>query len=117
MSSLPHAGSVTSAAVTAVQPDPGSASFAAGVATIGPFDPQAGKEIWVALSGTWAGTVQLMRSTDGGFTKLPLTVAGTPWGIFYANANEQVVSPSDTQGSYYLVAAITSGTLAYRMAQ
>jgi len=109
-----QAGTVTSSGVTPIE---GLAAFAAGTATIGPLSPIAGKEIWVTLSGTWIGSAQLVRSTDGGTTKLPLTVGGSGWGSFTTNANEQVAYPSDASGTYYLVATVTSGTLTYRVAQ
>jgi hypothetical protein len=114
MSQYPQTGTVTSSAVT---PTGGSATFNAGVATIGPLNPLAGKEIWVTLSGTWTGTAQVMRSTDNGTTLLPLTVGGSAWGLYTTNANEQTAYPSDTAGAYFLVATITSGTLIYRVAQ
>lgn len=114
MAQFPLTGTATSSAVTPVT---GDASFSAGTATIGPLIPLAGKEIWVTLSGTWVGTAQVLRSTDGGTTKLPLTVAGTAYGTFTGNANEQVAYPSDTAGIYYLTATLSSGTLTYRVSQ
>ena len=33
---------------------------------VGPFAPQLGRPVWLTLSGTWAGTVQVLRSIDGG---------------------------------------------------
>jgi hypothetical protein len=114
MAQFPLTGTATSSAVT---PTSGDAVFSAGTATIGPLTPIMGKEIWVTLSGTWAGSVQLLRSTDAGMTKLPLTVAGATYGAFTGNANEQVAFPSDTAGIYYLTATLSSGTLTYRVAQ
>lgn len=41
--------------------------------TAGPFAPNLGRAIWLSLAGNWTGAVQLLRSMDGGATKLPLT--------------------------------------------
>lgn len=77
----------------------------AGTATasgqFGPFVPEAGRTIWVTLSGTWTGTVRLLRSTDGGATRLPLTVAGEPWGVFTAPANEPVTEDATAAAAPY----------------
>lgn len=43
---------------------------------IGPFAPEPGRPIWVTLAGSWSGTVTVQRSTDGGATRRPLTLAG-----------------------------------------
>jgi hypothetical protein len=86
---------------------------------IGPFTPQLGREIWVTLSGAGSsGTAQLLRSTDGGATKLGLTVAGQPWGSFpFAGitdlapaANEIVTAETDASATYYLALTVTQGT-------
>jgi hypothetical protein len=69
------------------------------------------------LSGTWTGTVKLLRSSDGGTTKLPLTLAGAAWGQFTANCCEPVWEESETAATLWLDVALTSGTLAYRLAQ
>ena len=53
---------------------------AATSAQVGPFQPVAGRPVMLALSGSWSGTVKVLRSTDGGATKLPLTIAGASWG-------------------------------------
>lgn len=93
---------------------------------IGPFTPQLGREIWVTLSGAGSsGTAQLLRSTDGGATKLGLTVAGQPWGSFpFAGitdlapaANEIVTAETDASATYYLALTVTQGTVNYRVAQ
>lgn len=84
---------------------------------VGPFVPQLARAIWLTLSGTWAGTAQLLRSTDGGATKLPLTIAGASWGSFTANGNEPVAEESDAAATYYLSITLTSGSVTYRVAQ
>lgn len=84
---------------------------------VGPFTPELGRPIWLSLSGTWAGSVQVLRSTDGGVTRLPLTAGGQSWGRFTANCNEPVAEESDAAASYYLQITLTSGTVTYRVAQ
>lgn len=85
--------------------------------TMGPFVPELGRPIWISLSGSWSGTVDLLRSTDGGASKLPLTVGGARWGRFVGNANEAVADESEAGATYYLAAALQAGTLIYRVAQ
>ncbi|MFZ3485567.1 hypothetical protein [Sphingomonas sp. 3-13AW] len=93
----------------------------AGTATssirVGPFLPEPGRPIHLTLSGTWSGRATLLRSVDGGATAEPLTLAGAPWGIFTANANEPVAEESVAGTGYYLDFALASGTIAYRVAQ
>lgn len=83
---------------------------------LGPFMPVAGRPIWVSLSGTWAGTVTVLRSFDGGTTKLPLTAGGLPWAKFTGNACEPVAE-GESGAEYYLDVTLTSGTLTYRLGQ
>lgn len=84
---------------------------------LGPFEPDPGRPIHLTLSGTWSGSVQVMRSTDGGTTKHPLTVAGIGWASFTANCCEPVAEESEDGAEYYLDVALASGTLAYRVSQ
>lgn len=93
------------------------AGSTSGSGTSAVFTPQLGRVMTLSLWGTWAGSVTLQRSTDGGTTKLPVTVGGLPWGAFTANCNEQVWVPTDAAETFYLAIVITSGTLNYRMAQ
>jgi len=93
------------------------AGVATGAAILGPFLPALSWPIWVSLSGAWTGQVQLLRSVDGGATKLPLTVAGQPWASYTAPANEIAVEETVAGASYYLSVALTGGTLTYRVAQ
>lgn len=83
----------------------------------GPFVPELGRDLWITVSGVWAGTVRLLRSIDGGATKQGLTIAGDPWAVFTANANEAIGGESDASATYYLDLVLTSGTLTYRVAQ
>ncbi|MBA2935966.1 hypothetical protein HZF05_17945 [Sphingomonas sp. CGMCC 1.13654] len=92
----------------------GSAS-ASGAA--GPFTPELGRAIWLTLGGTWAGTVRVLRSLDGGTTCLPLSAGGQPWGVFTANAQEPVREETVAGATYWLDIALTSGTLTYEVRQ
>ncbi|HEX4847626.1 MAG TPA: hypothetical protein VFV30_05745 [Novosphingobium sp.] len=81
----------------------------------GPFTPVIGRPVMLMLSGTWTGLVKVMRSTDGGTTRLPLTVAGGSWAQFSANCCEPVWEESDPAATLYLDVTLASGTLAYRI--
>lgn len=85
--------------------------------SVGPYQPSADKPVVLALSGTWTGTVKVLRSTDGGSTRLPLTAAGMPWAQFTANCCEAVWEETDTAARLYLDVTLSSGSLDYRMAQ
>lgn len=89
----------------------------AATSIVGPFLPAAGRPVVLALTGTWSGAVSVKRSTDGGTTKLSLTVGGSAWGRFTANACEPVWEENETGAALYLDVALSSGTLTYRMAQ
>lgn len=84
---------------------------------LGPFVPVAGRAVVLSLSGTWAGTVKILRSTDGGTTRLPLTAGGQVWGQYSANCCEAVWEESEPGATLYLDVTLASGTLAYRLAQ
>jgi hypothetical protein len=71
----------------------------------------------LTLSGTWTGTVKLLRSVDGGTTRLPVTSAGLPYGAFTANACEPVWEESEAAALLYLDVTLASGTVTYRMGQ
>lgn len=105
---------VTSAAATSPTPLNGSAS-ANGV--LGPFQPVPGRPVMLSLSGTWAGTVKIVRSTNGGTTKLPLTAMGQAYGSFTANMCEPVWEEGEVGATLYLDVTLTSGSLTYRMGQ
>ncbi|WP_408586269.1 hypothetical protein [Novosphingobium sp.] len=83
----------------------------------GPFAPALDRSVMLTLSGTWAGTVKVVRSIDGGATRLPLTVAGSVWAQFTGNACEPVWDESESAATLYLDVTLTSGTLVYRLAQ
>lgn len=98
----------------------GAAALAGSTAAsgvLGPYQPVLDRAVVLALSGTWAGTVRVLRSTDSGSTKLPLTVGGAAWAQFTAACCEPVWEESDGAARLYLDVVLTSGTLVYRMAQ
>ncbi len=106
--------------VRAVQKPAGSIPLtgtltASGIA--GPFAPDLDRPIWLTLSGEWTGTVEVLRSVDGGVTSLPLTAGGARWARFAANCNEAVASESEAGALHYLSATLLNGTLTYRVAQ
>lgn len=83
----------------------------------GPFLPAPLAPIFLTLTGEWEGTVRVLRSADGGATRVPLTVGGAGWAQFSANACEPVWAESEVGAALYLELAPTSGTIAYRLAQ
>lgn len=93
------------------------AGQAATSTVIGPFAPGLGLPVHLQLSGAWTGSVTLQRSTDGGASRFPLTVAGQPWARFTANANEVVWQESEVGASLWLDIALQSGTVQYRISQ
>jgi hypothetical protein len=86
-------------------------------AQLGPYPAQTGRDVWLTLSGNWGGSVQVLRSTDAGVNRLPLTVAGQGWATFTANCNEQIVTETCAGTTYYLDIVLTSGSVTYRLAQ
>jgi hypothetical protein len=84
---------------------------------VGPFNPTVGRVIVVALDGEWEGTVRLLRSTDGGATKLPLRVGGASWGEYIVSGCEQAWAVTETGATFYLDISLSSGTVAYRVSQ
>lgn len=92
---------------------------------LGPFVPQLARDIWLTLNATASasGTAQLLRSTDGGTTRVGLTAGGQPWASFPfsgavgAIVNEQIASETDAAATYYLSITLTAGAVAWRIAQ
>lgn len=86
--------------------------------TLGPFTPQLGREIWLTVSGTWTGSLQLVRSRDGGTTRLPLTYSdGTAKPNLTTNVNSIIGVETVSGATYYLIVTITTGTAAVRLEQ
>jgi hypothetical protein len=98
-------------------PPPALSGTTATALTAGPFAPIAGKPLVLTLSGTWTGTVRLLRSVDGGASTLPLTLAGAAWASFSANACEPGWEESEAGAVFYLELAPATGAIAYRLAQ
>lgn len=86
--------------------------------TAGPFVPELARAIVVTLWGEWSGAVTLLRSSDNGATRRPLTfVDGSPKGQWSGNVNVAIGEESVAGASYYLQFTRTAGTLGYRMEQ
>lgn len=105
---------ITATAAAQTTPLAGTAS-ATGEA--GPYAPAIDRPVILSLQGTWTGTVKVMRSTDGGTSKLPLTVAGMTWGQFSANCCEAIWEESESAARLYLDITLSSGSVTYRLAQ
>lgn len=84
--------------------------------TLGPFNPEIGREIVLTLGGDWQGEVRLHRSIDGGATTAPATLGGEEL-CWWRSLNEVVWVETEANVSLYLVATLSAGTLAYRFAQ
>jgi len=105
-----------------VLPSPATSTPLAGTSAsggaIGPFAAQLGRPVWLTLAGSWSGAVTLLRSVDGGVTRLPLTYAdGTPKPAFTRALNAAVTEPTVAGVTYWLDFARTAGSLDYRMEQ
>lgn len=85
--------------------------------TVGPFAPAAGRPVFLVLSGSWTGQAQLLRSIDGGVTKLPVTAGGLAYGTYTQNVCEPVWEEAEAAATLYLGVTLTSGNLTYRMGQ
>lgn len=103
-------------ATSAPAPTP-LAGTAAGSQLAGPFNATAGRAVVVALDGVWGGTVRLLRSTDGGVTRLALRVGGQAWAEYTSPGCEQAWVETESGASFYLDIALTSGSVAYRVSQ
>lgn len=105
---------VVAAMATAPAPLSGSTTQAV---IAGPFIPVRLRPVTLQLSGSWSGSVQVLRSVDNGVTKTPLTAAGSPWGVFSGNCCEPVWEEGEDLAAVYLDIAPTSGTVVYRLGQ
>jgi len=90
---------------------------AATTSVVGPYQPAIGRAVMLLLTGTWTGTVKVLRSVDGGTTKQPLTINGNTWGQFTANCCEAVWDESESAARFYLDITLASGSVTYRVAQ
>lgn len=111
---LPVSISAASSGSTAPAPLSGTTTIAK---TVGSFVPVVARPIVVTLTGTWTGSVKLLRSIDGGVTKQSLTLAGAPWGEYIANVNEPAWEENELAAVFYLQLTPLTGTISYRLAQ
>lgn len=84
---------------------------------VGPFTPVIGKPVVLALTGEWSGTVSVLRSTDGGTSRLAITAGGAPWAQFSANCCEPVWEEATDGATLYLDITLSAGSVIYRMGQ
>ena len=82
------------------------------------FTPQLGRDMYLTLTGTWTGSVQVQRSTDNGASWNNITIGGGQvWGRYTGNCDEVVDTPTDGSAIYRLNIDITTGSVAYRLGQ
>jgi hypothetical protein len=98
------------------QPLTGSLA-ATGDTSATPFYPAAGRPLNLELTGTWTGTVVLKRKLPSESTWKALTINGTAWGSWTANASEQAWQEGETGAAFELDFTRSSGTLNYRLSQ
>lgn len=113
---LPVSGMGSGSAAPPPAPPP-LAGTASNATMAGPYKPVPGRPVYLQLGGAWQGRVRLLRSVDGGATKMPLTIAGQPWASFTAPACEAVWEESEDAARLYLDLQPASGTIAYRVSQ
>jgi hypothetical protein len=92
------------------------AGQAAASGTVGPFDPPQNQYLWLELTGAFTGTVELLRSTDGGATKLPLTEKGEQIAKFSGPCCEIAHYETTGKARLFLRITLTSGQVNYRLA-
>lgn len=93
--------------------------------TLGPFTPQLSRQIWLTINATAAatGAAQLLRSNDGGTTKIGVTQNGGLAASYQFSAvtgaivNEPVLTETDATATYFLSISLTAGSVTVRMAQ
>jgi hypothetical protein len=82
------------------------------------FTPQLGRDMYLTLSGTFSGTVQVQRTTDNGSTWNNITISGgQQWGHYTGACDEVVETPTDSASKYRLSITLSSGSVTYRLAQ
>jgi hypothetical protein len=92
---------------------------------IGPFAPQLARRIWLTINAASAasGTAQLLRSNDGGTTRIGVTQGGSLAGSYKfsgvtgAIVNEAVLTETDASATYYLAVTLSAGSVTVRLAQ
>lgn len=88
-----------------------------GAQTVGPFTPVLGRPITLALSAaSWpGGNAQLLRSTDAGVTKLPLTPSGITIGVYGGTGADSPWVETEAGATFYL--SLPGPGISYRVAQ
>lgn len=84
--------------------------------TVGGFDPPQNQYLWLELTGNFTGTVEVLRSTDGGATLQPLTEKGEQIANFSGPCCEIVHYETSGQARLFLRITLTSGVVKYRLA-
>ena len=105
---------LSTSGVAATTPLVGTATT---TSVVGPYQPAIGRAVMLLLTGTWTGTVKVVRSVDGGTTKQPLTINGSTWGQFTTNCCEAVWDESENAARFFLDITLASGSVTYRVAQ
>lgn len=88
-----------------------------GAATSGPFAAVPGLPIVVALGGEWQGTIRLLRSSDGGASKMPLSASGIALGYFSQPGVEQVWEETQEDITFFLQADLSAGEAIFEVSQ
>ena len=93
--------------------------------TVGPFSPDLGRAVYTEIIGDgFTGTIQILRSKDGGTTKELMTKSGSP--IFNINlseattaviVNEIIDTPLSATLTYYIAITVTAGSLKWSLYQ
>lgn len=104
--------------VTAASSSPVAGAATSATANSAVFTPQLGRDLYLTLSGTFVGSVQLQRSTDNNVTWNNVTIAGgMVWGHYTGPCDEVVETPTDAAAKYRLTFSISSGTANYKLNQ
>lgn len=83
---------------------------------IGPFDPPQKEYLWLELTGSFTGSVELLRSTDDGATLQPLTEKGEQVARFTGPCCEIVHYETSGRARLFLRTTLTAGQVSYRLA-
>ena len=105
---------LSTSGVAATTPLVGTATT---TSVVGPYQPAIGRAVMLLLTGTWTGTVKVVRSVDSGTTKQPLTINGSTWGQFTTNCCEAVWDEIESAARFFLDITLASGSVTYRLAQ
>lgn len=82
------------------------------------FDVIHNKPVLIDRWGGGSGSLQIVTSTDGGTTMLPITVAGGVWGLFLSDcSNEEVCTPTQGGRTFYAKFVGVSGTVNWAYGQ